>query len=67
MPSAATSGKIPKPPEYMMRYMLHNIAKPYAYFSLAASVGAGLVYLYFYVLPQRNQYRNFVRLVVYPS
>ena len=58
---STSTGKIPRPPEHMMRYMLHHRAKSYCYFALASSLASGLVYFYCYVIPIRNQYREYER------
>jgi hypothetical protein len=55
------SGKIPRPPEHMMRYMLHSRAVPYVYYSLGASLFCGMSYAYFYMLPMRNAYREYAK------
>lgn len=61
MSAQTTAGKIPRPPEHMMRYMLHWRAKSYVYFSLAASLASGLSYCYFFLLPRRNEYINYMK------
>lgn len=58
---SAAAGRIPRPPEHRMRYMLHYRAKAYGFWSLSASIMSGLIYAYCFVLPQRNQYRDYVK------
>ncbi|KAL7079076.1 hypothetical protein ACQ4LE_001793 [Meloidogyne hapla] len=57
----SAAGRIPRPPEHIMRYPLHNVAKVYGYMALSASFLSATAYAYFYVLPRRNQYREFMR------
>uniref|UniRef100_A0A915NS64 Mitochondrial cytochrome c oxidase subunit VIc/VIIs domain-containing protein n=1 Tax=Meloidogyne floridensis TaxID=298350 RepID=A0A915NS64_9BILA len=54
---STTAGRIPRPPEHIMRYPLHNVAKVFGNMALASSFLSAIAYAYFYVLPRRHQYR----------
>ncbi|CAK5017513.1 unnamed protein product [Meloidogyne enterolobii] len=58
---STTAGRIPRPPEHIMRYPLHNVAKVFGNMALASSFLSAISYAYFYVLPRRHQYRVFMQ------